>query len=283
MSGGGRLVAMFLALMLIFVAIGWAIGTYLFNDPILGMGIFLGIAIAMNAFSYFLSDRIVLFTYRAKMVEEAEAPRLFGIVRKVAQEGGIPMPRVAIIPTDTPNAFATGRNPEHAVVAATEGIMRILDDEELEGVIAHEVSHVRNRDILVMSVAATLAGAIAIAARYAIFSSMFGGGRRSQGGGYMLILAAITAPIAAILIQLAVSRSREYGADASGASISGKPLALASALEKLEYANHRRPLQFGNPASSGLFIVNPFTKSGFVSLFSTHHPMEERIARLRAM
>ena len=283
MSGAARLGAMFMALMLIFVAIGWALGTYLFAQPILGMAVFLAIAIAMNAFSYFLSDRIVLFTYRARMVEEAEAPRLFGIVRKVAKEGGIPMPRVAIIPTETPNAFATGRNPDHAVVAATEGIMRILDDEELEGVIAHEVSHVRNRDILVMSVAATLAGAIAIAARYAIFSSMFGGGRRNQGGGYMLILAAITAPIAAILIQLAVSRSREYGADASGASISGKPLALASALEKLEYANHRRPLQFGNPASSGLFIVNPFTKSGFVSLFSTHPPMDERIARLRAM
>ena len=282
MSGAARLAAMFMAMMLIFVAIGWALGTYLFAQPILGMAVVLAIAIAMNAFSYFLSDRIVLFTYRARMVEEAEAPRLFGIVRKVAKEGGIPMPRVAIIPTETPNAFATGRNPDHAVVAATEGIMRILDDEELEGVIAHEVSHVRNRDILVMSVAATLAGAIAIAARYAIFSSMFGG-RRSQGGGYMLILAAITAPIAAILIQLAVSRSREYGADASGAAISGKPYALASALEKLEYANHRRPLQFGNPASSGLFIVNPFTKSGLVSLFSTHPPMEERIARLRAM
>ena len=282
MSGGGRLVAMFLALMLIFVAIGWAVGTYLYGNPILGMEVFLGFAIAMNAISYFLSDRIVLFSYRARMVSEAEAPRLYGIVRKVAQEGGIPMPRVAIIPTETPNAFATGRNPEHAVVAATEGIMRILDDEELEGVIAHEVSHVRNRDILVMSVAATLAGAIAIAARYAIFSSLYGG-RRNQGGGLMLILAAITAPIAAMLIQLAVSRSREYGADASGAKISGKPLALASALEKLEYANARKPMQFGNPASSGLFIVNPFTKSGLTSLFSTHPPMDERIARLRAM
>jgi len=281
-SGGGRLVAMFLALMLIFVAIGWAVGTYLYGNPILGMEVFLGFAIAMNAISYFLSDRIVLFSYRARMVSEAEAPRLYGIVRKVAQEGGIPMPRVAIIPTETPNAFATGRNPEHAVVAATEGIMRILDDEELEGVIAHEVSHVRNRDILVMSVAATLAGAIAIAARYAIFSSLYGG-RRNQGGGLMLILAAITAPIAAMLIQLAVSRSREYGADASGAKISGKPLALASALEKLEYANARKPMQFGNPASSGLFIVNPFTKSGLTSLFSTHPPMDERIARLRAM
>jgi len=275
-------VAMFLALTLIFVAIGWALGTYLIGTPILGMAIFLALAVVMNAVSYFLSDRIVLFSYRARMVEESEAPRLYGIVRKVAQEGGIPMPRVAIIPTETPNAFATGRNPKHAVVAATEGIMRILDDEELEGVIAHEVSHVRNRDILVMSVAATLAGAIAIAARYAIFSSMFGG-RRNQSGGVMLILAAITAPIAAMLIQLAVSRSREYGADASGASISGKPLALASALEKLEYANTRRPLQFGNPASSGLFIVNPFTKSALVSLFSTHPPIEERIARLRAM
>jgi len=281
-SAAPRLLAMFLALTLIFVALGWVLGTYLIGSPLVVIAAFLALAIVMNAVSYFLSDRIVLFSYRARMVEEAEAPRLYAIVRKVAKEGSIPMPRVAIIPTETPNAFATGRNPEHAVVAATEGIMRILDDDELEGVIAHEVSHVRNRDILVMSVAATLAGAIAIAARYAIFSSMFGG-RRSEGAGLMLILAAITAPIAAMLIQLAVSRSREYGADASGASISGKPYALASALEKLEYANARRPLRFGNPASSGLFIVNPFTKSALVSLFSTHPPIEDRIARLRAM
>lgn len=282
MSAVARLGALFAALVLIFVAIGWALGTYLMGDPVIGMLVFITLAAVMNVIAYFLSDRIVLAAYRARIVEPREAPRLHAIVERVAEKGGIPKPRVAIIPQPTPNAFATGRGPKHAVVAATQGLLDLMNDDELEGVIAHEVSHVRNRDILVMSVTATIAGAIAFAARWAIWSSIFGG-RRSEGGGILLIIAAITAPIAAMLVQLAISRGREYGADATGASISGKPWALASALEKLERANRRRPFREGSPTSASLFIVNPFTKSGFTSLFSTHPPIEERVARLREM
>ena len=273
---------MFVALVLIFVAIGWALSAYFAMDPMVGMGVFFALAMLMNLVSFFFADRIVLAAYRARIVSEGEAPRLFGIVRGVADKAGVPMPRVAVIPTETPNAFATGRNPEHAVVAATEGLLRTMGDDELEGVIAHEMAHVRNRDVLVMTVAATVAGAIAFMARWAIFSSLYGN-RRSQGNGLVLIIAAITAPIAAMLVQLAISRSREYGADAGGASITGKPWALANALQRLEGENRRHPMGFGNPASSSLFIVNPFTRSAFTSMFSTHPPMDERIARLRAM
>lgn len=273
---------MFVALVLIFVAIGWALSTYFAMDPMVGMGVFFALAMLMNLVSFFFADRIVLAAYRARIVDERESPRLFGIVRAVAGKAGVPMPRVAVIPTETPNAFATGRNPEHAVVAATEGLLRTMGDDELEGVIAHEMAHVRNRDVLVMTVAATVAGAIAFMARWAIFSSIYGN-RRSEGNGLVLLVAAITAPIAAMLVQLAISRSREYGADATGASITGNPQALADALQRLERENKRRPMGFGNPASSSLFIVNPFTRSAFVSMFSTHPPMDERIRRLRAM
>jgi len=244
---------------------------------------FILMAAAINVITYFFSAKIVLFTYKAKMVSENEAPRLYRIVRQVAQKANLPMPKVAILPTQTPNAFATGRNPKNAVVAATEGILQLLDDNELEGVLAHEMAHVRNRDILVMTIAATLAGAISIAARWALIGGLFGGGGNRNQNGWLLILVAVTAPIAALMVQLAVSRSREYGADRGGAEISGRPLYLAKALEKLEVGNRRRPLDYGSPASSSMFIVNPFRGGGFVSLFSTHPPVQERIKRLQKM
>ncbi len=281
MSGTARVGVLFGMLVLLFVAIGWVLGTYLMGSMYVGMAIFLGLAIVLNSVSYLFGDRIILAAYRAKVVDEHQAPKLHRMVKRVSQMGGVPMPRVAIIPTDTPNAFATGRNPEHATVAVTEGLMRLMDDEELEGVIAHEISHVSNRDMLVMTMAATVAGAIAFAARWALFSAMFG--RRNDGGGWLLLLVAITAPIAAVLIQLAISRSREYKADASGASITGKPYALANALERLERGNRRRPMRGGNPASQCLFIVNPFRGVALASLFMTHPPIEERVSRLRAM
>jgi heat shock protein HtpX len=226
--------------------------------------------------------------YGAQEVTEAQAPEFHGLVRRLAQRAGLPMPRVYIIPTDTPNAFATGRNPDHAAVAATEGILRILNTDELEGVISHELGHVRNRDILISTVAATMAGAIMMLARMAQFAAIFGGGRSSEddeGGAAgivgMLILA-IVAPLAAMLIQMAISRAREYQADATGAQISRKPWALADALEKLERAATALPLD-ANPATAHLFIVNPLRGMSILNLFSTHPPIEERVARLRAM
>lgn len=281
-----RLAVLFLILTGIFVFFGWLIGSFIFLDPVSGMVLFLILAAGINAVSYFLSDRMVLWSYRAKIVTEAEAPELYGIVREVAQQSNIPMPKVAIIPTATPNAFATGRNPRHAVVACTQGILQVLSRDELRGVLAHEVSHVRNRDILVMSVAATIAGAISYMAQIFWWNSLFGGSRsRNSNGGEALlaIVGMILAPFAALMVQLAISRSREYKADYSGAKTIGQPLALASALQKLEVANKRRPIQFGTPASSSLFIVNPFSASTLTRLFSTHPPIQERIARLQAL
>lgn len=282
-----RLFLLFAALTAIFVVFGWAIGTVWLGDWVGAVTLFLVLAGVMNAVSYFASDKIVLWSYRARIVSEAEAPILHRIVREVAQQANLPMPKVAIVPTQTPNAFATGRNPRHAVVAVTQGILQTLNEDELRGVLAHEVSHIQNRDILVMSVAATIAGAISLLARMFFWNTLFGGGSRDrQGNGLAAILAAVglvLAPIAALLVQLAISRSREYKADYRGAKTIGRPLALASALEKLETANRRRPLQFGSPASSGLFIVNPFNRSAFTSLFSTHPPIRERVERLRAL
>ena len=281
-----RTFALFGLLTVIFVFFGYVIGTVWLGNAIGGMLTFLLLAAAMNAISYFASDRIVLWSYRAKLVTEAEAPGLYRIVRQVAQQSNIPMPKVALVPTQTPNAFATGRNPEHAVVAVTEGIVHLLSEDELRAVLAHEVSHVRNRDILVMSVAATLAGAIAFMARMFGWNMMFGGSRDRSSNWMTVVLAVIgiiLAPIAALLVQLAISRSREYKADYSGAKTIGQPLALASALEKLEVANRRRPITFGSPASQSLFIVNPFSGGTFVRMFSTHPPIQERVARLRAL
>jgi heat shock protein HtpX len=253
-----------------------------------GMFIALILALGMNLFSYWFSDKMVLAMYRAQPVDEASAPELYTMVRNLATRAQIPMPRVYIIPTETPNAFATGRNPEHAAVAVTEGIMRILNREELEGVIAHELSHVKNRDTLIMTIAAALAGAITYLAHMAQFAAIFGGGRRDSdeeggGGGMFGTLAlAILAPIAAMLVQLAISRSREFHADATGAKIAGKPWGLASALEKLDQASKAIPMA-ASPATAHLFIVNPLSGSMLRSLFSTHPSTEERVARLRAM
>jgi heat shock protein HtpX len=222
----------------------------------------------------------------AQAVSESEAPELYSMVKNLALRASIPMPRVYIIPGDTPNAFATGRNEQHAVVAVTEGLLRILGRDELEGVIAHELTHIRNRDILIGSIAATLAGAIVMLAHMAQWAAMFGGAGRDddEGGSNIvgLILMAVLAPIAATLIQMAISRSREYLADAGGAKISGKPYGLAGALEKLSRASQTIPMD-ANPSTAHMFIVNPLTGRSLMNLFSTHPPIEERIARLRSM
>jgi len=251
-----------------------------------GMTFALVMAGVMNLVSYWFSDKIVLSMYGARQVSEADYPEFYGMVRQLAISAGMPMPKVYLIESDTPNAFATGRNPEHAAVAATTGILRILSREELMGVMAHELTHVRNRDILISSIAATIAGAITYLAHMAQWAAMFGAGRDSddEGGGGMfgMILMAILAPIAAMLIQMAISRSREFGADTGGAEISGNPLYLAGALRKLEMANQQIPMD-ANPATAHMFIVNPLSGSGMMSLFSTHPPLEERIRRLEAM
>ncbi len=251
-----------------------------------GMVVAFFIALAMNFFSYWFSDKIVLGMYGARPITEADAPRVHAIVRRLALRAQIPMPPVYMIATDTPNAFATGRNPEHAAVAVTEGIMRILSDDELEGVLAHELSHVKNRDVLISTIAATLAGAITMLAHMAQYAAMFGGTRRDSdeegGNPIALLFMAILAPIAAMLVQLAVSRSREYQADATGAVLAGRPWGLASALEKLQVAQQVAPMD-ANPATAHLFIVNPLSGRSLMTLFSTHPPLEDRIARLRAM
>ena len=245
-------------------------------------------ACAMNVFSYWFSDKIVLRMYRAVEIGEQDHPAFHGMVRRLADRAGLPMPRVYIIPDDSPNAFATGRNPSHAAVAATEGILRILSPEELEGVMAHELAHVKNRDILVSTIAATFAGAISMIGSMLQWGAMLGMGRgddeESGAGGMVGALAmAIVAPLAAMLIQMAVSRSREYMADEGGANICGRPLALANALRKLQAASQMIPMQEARPASAHLFIVNPLSGSSIARLFSTHPPMEERIARLEGM
>ncbi|HZP43260.1 MAG TPA: zinc metalloprotease HtpX [Candidatus Binatia bacterium] len=244
------------------------------------------IAAAMNLGSYWFSDRIVLAMYGAREVSEADAPDLFRIVRELAAGAHMPMPRVYVVQSDSPNAFATGRSPEHAAVAVTEGILHILTPDELRGVLAHELSHVRNRDTLISAIAATLAGVVMLVARLAYWGALFGGMRRDErdeGGGALGLLATIiVAPLAATLIQLAISRAREYQADSSGAQLSHSPLSLASALQKIARASGRVPLDAG-PATAHLWIVNPLSRNWLASLFSTHPPIEERIRRLRAM
>ncbi|MEW5745206.1 MAG: zinc metalloprotease HtpX [Nitrospirota bacterium] len=266
-----------LTLMLVFV--GGALGGRT------GMTFALIMAFGMNFITYWFSDKIVLRMYRAKEVSEAEAPELYGTVRRLAHKAELPMPRVCIINEDQPNAFATGRNPSHGTVAVTTGIMRILSREELEGVLAHELAHIKHRDILVSTVAAAIAGAISYLAQMAQWAMIFGGGRQNddEGGNPIAALVMmIVGPIAALLIQMAISRSREYGADAGGARIAGNPMHLASALKKLQMASQRIPMD-ANPATSHLFIVNPLSGGALLKLFSTHPPMEERIARLEGM
>ena len=270
------------ALTVLLVLIGGALGGQQ------GMLLAFGMAMVMNLGSYWFSDKIVLSMYGARPVDESQAPGLYRIVRTLATRAGIPMPKVYIMAQETPNAFATGRNPQHAAVAVTEGILRVMSEEELEGVLAHELSHVQNRDTLIMAIAATLAGAITYIAHMAQWAMIFGGGRRDSedegGSGGVLggILMIVLAPLAATLIQLAVSRSREFQADASGAKMAGQPWGLAKALEKLDMASKMAPMP-ATPATAHLFIVNPLSGSGFATLFSTHPPIAERVARLRAM
>jgi heat shock protein HtpX len=249
-----------------------------------GMIIALIFAGIMNFVSYFFSDKIALMAYRAQPVTRDQAPRIYGIVERLTGRAGLPMPKIYVIPTESPNAFATGRNPKHASVAVTQGILGLLNDEEMEGVLAHELGHVRNRDILISSVAATIAGAITISARMFAWGAMFGGygGRddRDRGGGLGALFMLILAPIAAFLIQMAVSRQREYAADESGAHLTGNPYALASALQKLESYSRRVPMQ-ATPSTAHLFIIQPLLGGvSFASLFSTHPPTAKRIERL---
>jgi heat shock protein HtpX len=249
-----------------------------------GMLVALVFAAVMNFVSYFYSDKIALAMYRAQPVTREELPRAYAAVGRLTQKIGIPMPKIYVIPTESPNAFATGRNPSHASVAVTHGILSLLTDEELEGVLAHELGHVNNRDILISSVAATIAGAITMLAsmgRWAMIFGGFGGGNRDRrdGGGLVALLMLIVAPIAATLIQLAVSRSREYQADATGAHFTGNPYALASALQKLDAYSRRIPMQ-ASPSTAHLFIIQPLLGMNFGSLFSTHPPIAKRIERL---
>jgi heat shock protein HtpX len=252
-----------------------------------GMFLALAFAVVMNFVSYFYSDKIALTMYRAQPVTREQLPRVYGIVERLAPKIGIPMPKIYVIPSDSPNAFATGRNPHHASVAVTQGILQLLNDEEMEGVLAHELGHVNNRDILISSVAATIAGAITMLASMGKWAMIFGGfgGRDREGrggGGLTALLMLIVAPIAATLIQLAVSRSREYQADASGAHYTGNPYALASALQKLDAYSRRLPLQ-ASPSTAHLFIIQPFlgmSAGMFANLFQTHPPIAKRIERL---
>lgn len=252
-----------------------------------GMMIAFVFAVMMNLGSYWFSDKIVLAMYRAQPLDENRAPQICGMVRELATQANLPMPRIYLIPQDTPNAFATGRNPQHAVVAVTEGLRRLLTPEEIRGVLAHELAHVKNRDILIGSIAATLAGVVMMLANMARWAAIFGGGRSSDedsGGGTIgLLFTALLAPIAAMLIQMAISRSREYLADETGAKISHNPEALAGALEKLSLASQRLPMHEARPETAHMFIVNPLTGKSLMNLFSTHPPIEERIRRLRNM
>ena len=250
-----------------------------------GMTIALIFAVGMNFFAYWFSDKIVLKMYRAKEVSESEKPELYGIVRRLAQKAEIPMPKVYIMEQDQPNAFATGRNPKHAAVAVTTGIMRILSQEELQGVIGHELTHVKHRDILISTIAATIAGAISYLAHMAQWAMIFGGhrGDDDEGGSPIAAIAMmIVGPIAALIIQMAISRSREYAADIGGAKLAGNPRYLSGALKKLHSASQKIHMD-ANPATSHMFIVNPLSGGGILKLFSTHPPIEERISRLESM
>src|ERR1700682_1080349 len=265
------------ALTLLLMAIGRAFGGQT------GMIWALIIATGTNFIAYFFSDKIALATYRAQPVTREQLPRVYSVVERITQKIGLPMPKIYVIPNESPNAFATGRNPQHASVAVTQGILNLLNDEELEGVLAHELGHVSNRDILISSVAATIAGAITMLASMGRWAMLFGGmggeNRDRRGGGLSALFMLIVAPIAASLIQLAVSRSREYQADATGAHFTGNPYALASALQKLDAHSRRVPMQ-ASPSTAHLFIIQPFLGMSFGSLFSTHPPIAKRIERL---
>lgn len=257
------------------------IGRYLGGSS--GMVIAFIFAVLMNFGSYWFSDKIVLKLYKSRELSSEEAPELYSMVSRLSQSASLPMPKIFLIPSEAPNAFATGRNSQHAVIAVTRGILRLLNASELEGVLAHEMAHIKDRDILISSIAATLAGVIMMIASMARWAALFGGlgGSDDDDGGILgFLVLAFLAPFAALIIQLAISRSREYLADSTGAQIAGNPLGLASALEKLDYASKKIPIK-ANPATSHLFIVNPLSGKSLMSLFSTHPPIAERIARLR--
>lgn len=283
MAGTLRLMGLFTLLTLILVVVGGLLGEAMWGSALWGSIIFLGIAALFNMIPLFWGHKMVLKAYKARVVTREEAPRLYGIVERLAEKAQMPMPTVAIIPTRTPNAFATGPSPKKAVVAATVGILEMLDDEELEGVMAHELSHVRHRDMLAVTTAATLAGALAIAVRFFFWGTLFGGNRQMSPQMLVLILVVgAMAAVAAFLLKMAVSRQREYKADEGGAKITGKPYALARALQKLEHGNTQVPMREGNPAYSSLFISNPL-RGGMSGLFSTHPPTEKRCKRLERM
>lgn len=266
------------AMMVLFILVGNLIGGQS------GMMIAFIISLALNFGSYWFSDKIVLAMYRAQQVSQKDYPQLYDTVENLAMKAELPMPRVYIVDNPTPNAFATGRNPQNSAVAVTSGILKVLNKDELEGVIAHELSHIKNRDILVSTVAATLVGTITFIARMAGFAAMFGGSSRDNdrdGNIFYELALLIIAPIAAVLIQLAISRSREYMADESGAKITGKPLGLANALNKLSQANKILPMAHAGTSSAHMFIVNPLSGKSLMKLFSTHPPLEERIERLQ--
>jgi len=235
-------------------------------------------AAGMNLMAYWFSDKMVLKQYRARQIEPEDEPRLYNIVSRLARQADLPMPKIYVVPSQTPNAFATGRNPKHAAVAATDGILKLLDDDELAGVMAHELAHVKHRDILTGTIAATFAGAIAMLGQIARYS----GGNRNRGNPLLLILVLVGAPLAAMMIRMMISRVREYAADAGGARISGRPRSLAAALKKLVAGHQRAPMTAGNPAHAHMFIINPFA-GGLQRLFASHPPMDERIRRLEAM
>jgi heat shock protein HtpX len=264
-------------MMILFLLVGYLIGGST------GMTIAFIFSLLMNFGSYWFSDKVVLSMYRAKQVTKDTAPNLYSIVEELAGEANLPMPKVYIIEDATPNAFATGRNPGNAAVAATTGILRILDSNELRGVLSHELSHVKHRDILIGTIAATLVGTITYVAQIAGWALMFGGRGGDDENGISSLFLIILAPIVAVLLQLAVSRSREYMADESGAEISKQPLSLASALQKLSKANEMKAVNNATPATAHMFIVNPLSRSGLMKLFSTHPPIEERIKRLQEM
>ncbi len=275
MPNAVRTAALMAALIVLFALIGQALGGQQ------GLIVAFVIAVAMNFGSYWFSDKIVLTMYRAQEVDRPQAPELYDMIDRLRQRAGLPMPRVYAIPSNQPNAFATGRNPEHSAVAVTNGIVRMLNQDELEGVIAHELAHIKHRDILTSSIAATEAAAITMLALFALF---FGGGSRDRGNAISAILMMILAPIAAMMIQMAISRSREFAADRGGAEICGKPRALASALQRLEQGARQVPME-ANPSTAHMFIVNPFSgaMNGLRNLFSTHPPTEQRIERLLEM
>ncbi len=272
-----KTVALLAALSGVLLLVGYLIGGYS------GLTIALVIAVALNFTTYWFSDKIVLAMYHAKPLKEKDAPGVHKIVKEIAKQAKIPKPKVYLLPTNNANAFATGRNPKHAVVALTLGILKILDKEELKGVIAHEISHIKNRDILIQTIAATIAAIISYVAFMARFAAIFGGGRREGGRGLELLVLAILTPFIAMLLQLAISRAREYLADESGAKLIKNPKALADALHKLEAANKMHPLRFGNRTTEGMFITNPFKGGGLFALFMTHPPIEKRIKKLRSM